>query len=84
VFDQIKRAGDHGIETDRLLEMVYADREDGGPLSGRKIIHVMICSINKKLRKTGFEIRCMPRGVVDRVNGGRISGDYVLRKLPCE
>ncbi len=71
MLDIIYRAGEHGISTDRLVNLVYSDDPNGGPDNAVKSIHVRICRMNKRLRPLGWLI-----------NGrGDHTGVYVLERL---
>lgn len=40
------------IQTDRIVNLLYSDRPDGGPLTAAKNIHVHIHKINRRLGPT--------------------------------
>lgn len=44
------------VSTNDLIDSVYGDREDGGPLCANKSIHTKICHLRKKLANTPFRI----------------------------
>jgi hypothetical protein len=72
IVQLVLRAGKNGIEPDRLFELMYAHRRDGGPLTGIKVLHVRINILNAKLRTVGKMVRA-PKGAG---NSG-----YVLKDL---
>lgn len=78
ILEYVRAAGDGGIDTSDLISRVYAGTIDGGPLEARKVIHVSISRINKKLKAKGFRLRGMS-------NGRATDGTYYLVKLetPC-
>lgn len=45
------------VDTKRLVDVIYADRSDGGPLSAEKIIHQAIFKIREQLHGTNYVIR---------------------------
>jgi len=56
LVEAVRRAGKHGIATDRLFDVLYGDDIDGGPQSGVKTLHVRVCTVNRLLRKHGYRI----------------------------
>jgi hypothetical protein len=51
------KSGQHGIDAQRLLSLVYADDPDGGPLCAETTLRVRIHYINKKhLKPAGYRI----------------------------
>jgi DNA-binding response OmpR family regulator len=44
------------VSTNDLIDVVYGDREDGGPLHATRVIYVKICHLRKKLADTPFRI----------------------------
>ena len=69
IFRAVSRAGRHGISTSALMDRVYEDDPDGGPL-GTKVIHVHIANLNK--------VWLRPRGLQIRGSGG-IGSTYTLQ-----
>jgi len=57
IADAVRRSGDGGIFIDDLVDVVYADHPDGGPLTAKTCIYVLIHNANKKLVPKGFVIR---------------------------
>jgi DNA-binding response OmpR family regulator len=57
VMEAIRRAGEHGITTAQLFDVVYGDDRDGGPLTGKKVIHVIVHQLNLKLQTFEKNIR---------------------------
>jgi len=56
IVETVRRAGRHGISTDRLFDAIYGDDMDGGPSSGTKVLHVHISRLNKTLERHGWWI----------------------------
>lgn len=48
--------------TERLIDHIYRDDTDGGPLSAAGVIHVQICRMNKILATHGMRIQGNNRG----------------------
>jgi DNA-binding response OmpR family regulator len=46
------------IPTERLFNILYGDREDGGPLD-RNSVALQVCKMRKKLHRVGLEVRSM-------------------------
>lgn len=73
LVDLVRRAGKWGISTDRLFNLLYSHRPDGGPQT--KTLHVRVSQANKLLRQHGWAIR-------GEHSGQRyVYGRYVLVKL---
>jgi hypothetical protein len=71
VWDTLRRAPD-GLACSELTERVYADRPDGGPLSGTHCIWSHAFRVNRKLAAIGQRITA---------SGGPCS-IYRLERLP--
>ena len=44
------------ISKETLFDLLYDDREDGGPLSGRELISVLLSQIKSRLARIGLEL----------------------------
>lgn len=75
IVEAVRKAGEHGIASDRLFEKLYSDDPDGGPETGIKSLHTRICVLNKKLRVTSYRVRG------EKTGGHRANGQYFLIKL---
>ena len=64
VWHFVRTAG-AGIEGEKLVAKVYADDVDGGPLTARRSISVIINKANQRLAKAGQRI--VARGTVYRL-----------------
>lgn len=73
IFDNVHKAGRYGIETDRLMDRLYGDQENGGPLTGVRSLHVRIVMLNRKLKPEGYRI--------GGTRNGRSYGRYFLNRL---
>ena len=51
-----------GIPIGELVDQVYADCIDGGPVTAPRSVNVMIHKANKQLRPQGYQIESMWRG----------------------
>lgn len=56
VFSALSRAGNSGLEITQLVNAIYRDRYDGGPISAEKCVHVFVSRANKSLSDFGTEI----------------------------
>ena len=63
-----------GITPTRLFEALYADSIDGGPLCGRKAVHVQRRNLNRRLAPIGLHIRSAGSGHRDAVYAFEIFG----------
>lgn len=52
ILSLILAAGPKGINTDAIVDRLYGDREDGGPVTAENVVAVMV----HKLRKAGHPI----------------------------
>jgi hypothetical protein len=55
IFDAVRRRP--GISAEALCDAIWADDIDGGPLSGRKNIHVHVHQLNKLIAPHGIAVR---------------------------
>ncbi len=55
-----------GVTPAQLFEVIYADAIDGGPLTGRKAMHVQRVNLNKKLVAIGLRITSAGSSYRDR------------------
>lgn len=55
IFDIVRRSV-HGIPGDLLVDRLYADHEDGGPLYARRSMWVQIKLANNRLAKANLRI----------------------------
>jgi hypothetical protein len=74
IFNSVRSAGQHGLTSDQLFDHVYGNDPDGGPASGQRSMHVIICQMNKKLAPQNLAVRG------ERVGGGR-AGIYRLVQI---
>jgi len=44
------------MSKETLFDLLYDDREDGGPLSGRELISVLLWQIKSRLARIGLEL----------------------------
>lgn len=72
IFEIVEAAGKRGISSPDLLEKLYADREDGGPLFAKECMYTTINRINKKIARSGKRI--------ERKTKNGVTGIYVLRE----
>ena len=66
IFLLVSRAK-FGITPERLLNSIYADSIDGGPVTGRKAMHVQRVNLNRRLAPLGLHIRSAGSGYRDAV-----------------
>jgi hypothetical protein len=70
----VRRAGEQGIYIDELTDAMYAHDPGGSPDTGKRVIYVTICRLNKKLAGAGWIVR----------GGGKgrgIATPYVVKRL---
>lgn len=46
----------------QLIDLLYGDREDGGPLYPYIVIHLTKQRLNRKIKKMGLQIICTAKG----------------------
>jgi hypothetical protein len=51
-----------GITVQELLDQVWADALDGGPLTGAKCLHVHVAQLNRRLAPHGLTVRALDGG----------------------
>ena len=56
LLERIVRAGKNGIGGEQLFGYLYDQDPNGGPLTGRNILSVMVWHLNKKLKSVGKRI----------------------------
>lgn len=69
-------ASTEGLAADALLERLYAEDVNGGPLSGLRCVYVRLYQLNRKLRPLGLRIAQRRRGpgvpyVLNQINHER-------------
>jgi hypothetical protein len=75
IFEFVRKAGKAGILSDRLVDLVYQDDPNGGPLSAVASVHVLICRVNRVyLKPAGYVIK-------GEHTGGCAFGRYRLVRL---
>jgi len=52
----------YGLTSKELVEKMYFDREDGGPLTAAESISVRVCYINKRFERLGISLRIRGHG----------------------
>lgn len=75
IVEIVRRAGKHGIHTERLFNKIYGADPNGGPEGGIKTLHVRVSQANRVLRRHGWEIRGEHTG-----NKGAY-GQYILYQI---
>lgn len=58
ILERLLRSYDQDVGAAALIEAVYHDDVDGGPLDARKTITVFVHNIRKKLAPAGLTISC--------------------------
>lgn len=56
IIDVVYKGGKYGVPTERVVEALYAHREDGGPVSAVQCVHVFISRLNRRLLAHGYRI----------------------------
>lgn len=62
IFDIVRQNNSVGINCMRIVDLVYAEDPDGGPLGAQKVIHTQIGHINRKLKAVGALARIKGTG----------------------
>lgn len=75
IIERIQKSGKHGVQTQRLYDLLYADKADGGP-DTLNIIHIYVCQMNKALKKEGWRIKNLTPG-----GGPGMQATYALEPL---
>lgn len=57
IVDSVVKAGQHGLHSDRLFNILYGDDPNGGPSTGINTLHVRVWHLNRKLRTVGYTIK---------------------------
>lgn len=79
VYELVRRAGDQGILTGEVLDTIYADDPEGGPLTARNCLRVHKHRANKYLKTAGQKIICTNYG--GNRNGPGKEGYYRLVEI---
>jgi hypothetical protein len=74
IVNEVYKAGENGIMSDRLFNKLYDDDPNGGPSSGMKTLHTRICLLNRKIEPIGWCIR-------GETTGARVNGRYFFKKF---
>jgi hypothetical protein len=64
-----------GIPVNEIVDRLYADDPDGGPVTAPRSVNVLIHKANAQLRPQGYQIKPTWRG-----RGAR----YCLIEIPCD
>lgn len=56
IFNEIYEKMPLGVVLDRLVEVLYQHRPDGGPLTAHNTVHVMVAQANRRLQKLNVRI----------------------------
>ncbi len=57
VYEIVRRAGQNGITSDRIFDKLYELDPNGGPESGLRIVSIIVCYLNKRLKDVGQKIQ---------------------------
>lgn len=77
ILRALHEAGEKGMALNELVNYVYRDDPEGGPINVRIVLHLAVQRINKKLGYKG------PFRIVTRPRSGLKSRRY-LEPLPCQ
>jgi DNA-binding response OmpR family regulator len=78
IVDAIAEGGNYARASD-IIDRLYGDDEEGGPLYARESVRVTVHRLRRKLKTYGIEIR-----TVDRPGRGGGSAAYVLTETSCQ
>lgn len=62
IANLLLKAGPHGLDTDVLFARLYENDPNGGPLTGKKILSVLVNQLNKRLALVGKKIKATSYG----------------------
>ena len=62
LITRVQRAGKFGVTLKMLVDSVYSDDPDGGPLHAERSVHVQLCLANKRLAAAGMRMKADKRG----------------------
>ena len=63
-----------GVTPEQIFQSIYADDPNGGPLCGRKAIHVQRWNLNRRIAPLGLHIRSAGSGFREGVYEFETSG----------
>lgn len=75
IYEAVKRAYPERISTNDLVDLIYSERSDGGPIWANSTIRRLIFDINQKIAAYGERLSGKP---------GRSSSGYVFVKHETE
>jgi DNA-binding response OmpR family regulator len=78
ILDTIAQGGNYARVTD-IIDRLYGEDEEGGPLYARECVRVTVHRLRRKLKPYGIEIR-----TVDRPGRGGGSAAYILTEARCQ
>ena len=61
LYDMVVRSGRAGVSVDAVVDALYGDRVDGGPLTARAVVCTVRCHMNTKMKPHGFAIKSFTR-----------------------
>ena len=73
LFLRVHRAGQHGISAGDLVNYMYDDDPNGGPVDPKNVLSARISILNRRLKSIGKMIRA---------GTGSGGTNYVLKDLP--
>ena len=74
ILQSLVRAGKNGLPRDAIIDKLYADHPDGGPVTATRVVWVLMCQLRKKLALIG-------KTIVTEHGGRGAPGLYSLRDL---
>ncbi len=62
IVDRVHKAGKGGVTLAMLVNHVYADDPDGGPIHAERSVHVQLCIVNRKLAPANRRVEANKSG----------------------
>lgn len=62
LFDAVYRAGSAGVPIERLVDFLYGDDPNGGPLAASNVVQARIWLLNAELKRFAIKISAIQRG----------------------
>ena len=62
IYEAVSKAGSRGVRSSTLIDRLYGDHPDGGPLTAAIALRVHVYYLNIRLRAVGQRIRAMGSG----------------------
>jgi hypothetical protein len=61
ILEAVTMAGEAGVLSDDLFNILYDSDPEGGPLTGKSTLYQIVLHLNRRLQKVGKRV-CAPKG----------------------